>query len=97
MKYYIDMVYCDKYGLDYLTTVENYILTEVFNQMQETDFLDIYVVNWATPINIGIYRDKLHQYIPSLINRLRIGLSDEDKKNLFGLPIITSCENPKPE
>jgi len=95
MKYYIDMVYYEKFGSDYLTTVENYILTEVFNQMQETDFLDIYVVNWTTPINIGIYRDKLHHYIPALINRLRVGLNDEDKKNLFGLPTITSCENQK--
>lgn len=95
LKYYIDMIYYQKYGLDYLTTVENYILTEVFNKMEENDFLDIFVVNWATPINIGIYRDKLNYYIPLLIKRLSKGLDDEEKKNLIGLPI--TLEKPKVE
>jgi hypothetical protein len=91
------MIYYEKYGLDYLATVENYILTEVFNKMEENDFLDIFVVNWATPINIGIYRDKLNYYIPLLIKRLSKGLDDEEKKNLIGLPITTSLEKPKAE
>ena len=95
MKYYIDMSNYEKYGLDYLATVENYILTEVFNKMEENDFLDIFVVNWATPINIGIYRDKLNYYIPLLIKRLSKGLDDEEKKNLIGLPITISLEKPK--
>jgi hypothetical protein len=97
MKYHIDMIYYEKYGLDYLATVENYILTEVFNKMEENDFLDIFVVNWATPINIGIYRDKLNYYIPLLMKRLSKGLDDEEKKNLIGLPITTSLEKPKAE
>ena len=97
MKYYIDMSNYEKYGLDYLATVENYILTEVFNKMEENDFLDIFVVNWATPINIGIYRDKLNYYIPLLIKRLSKGLDDEEKKNLIGLPITISLEKPKAE
>jgi hypothetical protein len=91
------MIYYEKYGLDYLATVENYILTEVFNKMEENDFLDIFVVNWATPNNIGIYRDKLNYYIPLLIKRLSKGLDDEEKKNLIGLPITTSLEKPKAE
>jgi hypothetical protein len=91
------MIYYEKYGLDYLATVENYILTEVFNKMEENDFLDIFVVNWATPINIGIYRDKLNYYIPLLMKRLSKGLDDEEKKNLIGLPITTSLEKPKAE
>jgi|688.fasta_scaffold2168617_2 hypothetical protein len=70
MKYYIDMLNYEKFGLDYLTAVENYILTEVFNQMEERDFLDIYVINWSIPLNIGIYKEKLHHYVPALIKRL---------------------------
>jgi hypothetical protein len=80
MKYYIDMVHYEKFGLDYLTTVENYILTVVFNQMEERDFLDIYVVNWTIPLNVGIYRDKLHQYIPLMIKRLT---KVDDMKHFF--------------
>jgi len=97
LKYYIDMSNYEKYGLDYLATVQEYIFNAIMPMMNENDFLDVFVVNWTTPINIGIYRDKLNYYIPLLIKRLSKGLDDEEKKNLIGLPITTSLEKPKAE
>ena len=82
-KYYIDMTYYKLYGQPYLDTVEQYLLNDVFSVLEEDEILDIFVSNWTVPINIGIYKAMLKKYIPGLIDRLRSGLTDDEKKTIF--------------
>jgi len=78
------MAYYDKYGVEYLDTIQNYIFDAIMPMMKDEEVLDLYIKNWAYPLNIGIYRDKLLKYIPSLIERLKSGLDDSEKKTIFG-------------
>lgn len=73
LKYYIDMSNYDNYGAEYLDTVQDYIFEAIMPMMNEGDILDIFIVNWKVPMNIGIYRDKLTKYIPPMIERLKSG------------------------
>lgn len=82
-KYYIDMTYYKLYGQPYLDSIEQYILNDVFSVMQDDEILDIFVSNWTVPINIGIYKGMLKKYIPGLIDRLKSGLNDDEKKTIF--------------
>ena len=77
IKYYIDMAYYDKYGGEYLDTIQTYIFEAIMPMMKENDFLDIFIVNWKVPMNMGIYRDKLTKYIPSLMDRLKSGINGD--------------------
>ena len=77
IKYYIDMTYYEKYGDDYLRTLQEYIFEAIMPMMKEDDFLDIHIVNWKVPMNMGIYRDKLTKYIPLLMDRLKSGINGD--------------------
>ena len=77
------MTYYKLYGQPYLDTVEQYLLNDVFSVLEDDELLDIFVCNWTVPINIGIYKDKLKKYIPGLIDRLKCGLTDDEKKTIF--------------
>jgi hypothetical protein len=77
IKYYIDMSNYEKYGDDYLRTLQEYIFEAIMPMMKEDDFLDIHIVNWNVPMNMGIYRDKLTKYIPLLMDRLKSGINGD--------------------
>jgi hypothetical protein len=71
------MTYYEKYGDDYLRTLQEYIFEAIMPMMKEDDFLDIHIVNWKPPMNMGIYRDKLTKYIPLLMDRLKSGINGD--------------------
>lgn len=82
IKYTIDMKLNDEYGPDYLNAIQEYICIELYNTMNEKDVLDLHIINWNLPLNLGLYRHSLHKIIPNLIKRLKDGISIQEINNI---------------
>jgi hypothetical protein len=83
IKYTIDMKLYDEFGPDFLNAIEDYICVELYNTMNDKDVLDLHIINWNLPLNLGLYRHSLHKIIPNLIKRLKNGLSDTEKNSIL--------------
>ena len=84
MQYTIDMKNVEKFGYTYVYEVRKYLNTTVYEEMTDDSILDLIVVNWAMPLNVGITKHKYFDNIDGICNRLIMGITEDEKKSLFG-------------
>lgn len=95
MQYNIDMKNVEKFGNSYIYQVRNYLNTTVYEKMTDETILDLTVHNWAMPFNAGITNHMYFQNIDSICNKLLIGITEDEKKSLFGSAQAISIEELK--
>ena len=95
MRYTIDMKNVETFGNTYIYEVRKYPNTTVYEEMTDDSILDLIVVNWAMPLNVGLSKHMYFDNIDGICNRLMMGLTEDEKKSLFGSGQVISTEELK--